>query len=75
MKVNKEQLKNLAEKSDKELWKNIQQMAKSKGYNLPDTVPSHEDIEKIRRAMLGFEKISLKDAGKIMKNFKNNNKS
>ena len=75
MKVNKDELKRLAEKSDKELWDSIQQMARAKGYNLPSSVPSHEDIEKIRRAMLGFEKISLKDATKIMQGFKKNNKT
>ena len=75
MKVNKDELKRLAEKSDKELWESIQQMAKAKGYNLPSEAPSHRDIEKIRRAMLGFEKISLRDASKIMQSYKKNNKT
>jgi hypothetical protein len=75
MKVNKEEVKKLAEKSDRELWESIREMARSKGYNLPDAVPSHDDIEKIRRAMLGFERISLKDASKIMQNFKKNNRT
>ena len=74
MKVNKEQMRRLAEKSDAELWAEIQSMAKSKGYNLNTSIPKHEDIEKIRRALLGIEKINLSDAVKIMQSYKNNTK-
>ena len=72
MKVNKEQLKKLAEKSDADLWREIHSIAKSHGYNLPDATPRHEDIEKIRRALLGSEKISLGDAAKIINAYKKN---
>ena len=73
MKVNKEQMKKLAEKSDSELWVEIQTLAKSHGYTLPAAMPKHEDIEKIRRALLGVEKISLADAAKIINNYKKKN--
>lgn len=72
MKVNKEQLKKLAEKSDADLWREIHSIAKSHGYTLPEATPSHENIEKIRRTLLGSEKISLSDAAKIMNSYKKN---
>ena len=70
MKVNKEQMQKLANKSDSELWQEIVSMAKSHGYTLPKEAPSSENIEKIRRAMLGYEKISLTDAAKILGTYK-----
>ena len=70
MKVNKEQLKALAQKSDQELWAEILALAKKHGYNLPEAMPKHDDIERIRRALLGVEKISLSDAVKIMNSYK-----
>ena len=72
MKVNKEQMKKLAEKSDSELWAEIIALAKSHGYTLPEAMPKHEDIERIRRALLGVEKISLSEAAKIMNSYKKN---
>ncbi len=73
MKINKEEMKKLAAKSDTELWAEIQAIAKSHGYTLPTNQPRHEDIEKIRRALSGVEKISLSDAARIMKNYNNKN--
>ena len=73
MKVNKEEMKKLAKKSDAELWKEIQSIAKNHGYTLPEAMPKHEDIERIRRALLGVEKISLGDAARIMNNYKKKN--
>ena len=35
-----------------------------------ERIAPSEDIEKIRRAMLGFEKISLTDAAKILNTYK-----
>lgn len=73
MRVDKEKLKRLAEKSDAELWREILSIAKSHGYTLPEKMPKHEDIERIRRVFSGAEKISLTDAAKIMNNYKKNN--
>lgn len=70
MKVNKEQMQKLASKPDDELWAEIVSMAKSHGYTLPEDAPKSEDIQKIRRAMLGVEKISLTDAAKILSSYK-----
>ncbi len=73
MKIDKEKLKKLAEKSDADMWQEILKIAKSHGYTLPEAMPKHEDIEKIRRALSGAEKISLSDAAKIMNRYKKNN--
>jgi hypothetical protein len=70
MKINKDEMKRLAEKGDAELWAEILSIAKSHGYNLSGTSPRPEDLEKIRRALLGVEKISLADATRIMNNYK-----
>lgn len=70
MKINKDEMKRLAEKGDAELWAEILSIAKNHGYNLSGTSPRPEDLEKIRRALLGVEKISLADATRIMNNYK-----
>ncbi len=71
MKINKEEMKKLAEKSDAELWSTILEMAQSHGYDLTKRAPKHEDLEKIRRALSGVEKISLSEAVKLMNSYKN----
>ena len=70
MKLDKEKLKLMAEKPDADLWADIYEMAKSHGYNIPKTAPRHEDMERIRGALRGSEKISLGDAARIMNNYK-----
>ena len=71
MKVNKEQLESLASKNDAALWKEIQEMAARHGFTLPDKMPSHSSMEKLRSAMLGMEKISLSDATRLINSYKN----
>lgn len=73
MKINKDELKRLAEKSDAELWASITEMAKAKGYDLKLDTPSKETIEKIRRALMGTEKLGMMDAARIINNYKNKN--
>ena len=70
MKLDKEKLKMMAEKSDDALWADIYEIAKTHGYILPKTAPRHEDMERIRGAMRGSEKISLADAARIMNTYK-----
>ncbi len=72
MKINKEELKRLSEKNDTELWSEIQKIAQSHGYNLPQAAPKPEDLEKIRRALSGAEKINLADAARILNSCKKN---
>lgn len=71
MRINKEEMKRLAEKSDADLWAEILRIAGSHGYNLQKTPPKPEELERIRRALSGAEKISLGEAARIMNTYKN----
>lgn len=70
MKIDKEQLKRLAEKSDGELWSDIRQIAGSHGFKLPEKVPPHEELMKIRAALTGAEKLNMLDAVKLLNNYR-----
>ncbi len=74
MRVNKEELKRLASQSDEELWQSISEIAKGHGINLPLNSPDKAELDKIRRAMLGVEKISLTEAMKIVNKYKKQGK-
>ncbi len=70
MKINKEELKQLADKDDASLWAEIFKIASEHGYSIRKDPPTHSDMEKIRGAMRGVEKINLKDAMRMMNNYK-----
>ena len=70
MKINKEEIKILAEKGDRELWMGIREIASKNGFNLPETQPPHKDLERIRSIISGKEKIGLSDAMKILNSYK-----
>ena len=70
MKINKERLKLLADLPDKELWQAIRDMARARGYDLPDTQPGSEEMNQIRSAMRASDKINLPMALGILKNLK-----
>ena len=70
MKINKEQMMKLAAKSDAELWAEILAIAKSHGYDLQQAPPKSEELERIRRALRGAEKITLSEAARIMNSYK-----
>lgn len=70
MKINKEQMKTLAAKSDEELWKEILNLAAGHGYDLSGSKPKKEDLEKVRRALTGVEKLSFIEAAKLLNSYK-----
>ena len=70
MKVNREQLEAYAALGDEALWSEIRKIAGSKGFNLPEATPSHEQMMKIRSAMLSVEKLSLSDALRMVNEYK-----
>ncbi len=72
MKINREKLEKLASLDDSALWAQIRTLAGTKGINLPDVTPSHAELERIRGAMRGTEKINLSDAAKILNSYKRN---
>ena len=70
MKINKERLHALTDMSDEMLWKTVREIATSHGYSLPERAPSHSEMEKLRAAMRGGDKINMADAVKLLKNYK-----
>ena len=70
MKINKERLNALTDMSDEMLWKTVREIATSHGYSLPERAPSHSEMEKLRAAMRGGDKINIADAVKLLKNYK-----
>ena len=71
MKINNEKLKKLADLNDAELWKSMLEMAGSHGQRISSPMPSHSDMERIRRIMRGEERISLGEAMKLLNSYKN----
>ena len=70
MKIDKEKLKSLSEKSDAELWGVISGIAKSRGYELPAQAPSKEEMAKIRSLMQDCEKINMRDAIRLVNTYR-----
>ena len=74
MKINKEMLDSLASMGDSELWGQIRAIAGSHGLRIPEGVPSHAEMEKLRAMMHGETKMNLGEAVKIIKNKKRETK-
>ncbi len=70
MKIDKEKLASLAALGDRELWMTICQIAANHGYKLPENQPTDSDMEKIRRALNGSEKLNMREAVKLLNNYK-----
>ena len=70
MKIDKEELKRLAQKSDAELWAAICAIAASHGFKLPEKTPEKAEMEKIRTALLGAEKLNIMDAAKLIREYR-----
>ena len=74
MKIDREKLKAYASLGDRELWAEICKMAKSHGYSLPEAVPPHSDMERLRAIMRGEEKISIAEGMRILNSYKQKSK-
>ena len=72
MKFNKEEMKRLGTLPDRELWESLKGIAHSHGYSLPEKMPASADMEKLRRALVGIDKINLTEAAKILQGYKKN---
>ena len=66
MRLDKEKINRLAALPDDILWKEIQSMLKKHGINLPDRVPSAEDMKRLRDAFVLGEGISPMEAAEII---------
>ena len=70
MRLSQEKINELAKMNDKELWAQIQVIARGYGINLPEKTPSHDELEKVRGLIRGGGKVSLSDAYKIINQYK-----
>ena len=74
MKIDKEKISALAALDDNALWTQIRTIANSHGFKLPQTTPKHEQMEKLRFAITGSDKINLTDAIKILNQYRKEQK-
>ena len=70
MKINTEKLKKYADLNDEELWQAMLGIAGSYGQRINAPMPSHSEMERIRRIMRGEEKISISEAMKLISTYK-----
>ena len=69
MKFTKEEIDRLAALPDDELWCQVQAIAKGYGLKLPQTPPSHAELEKLRSIATGG-KISMPEAMMLINKYK-----
>lgn len=70
MKLNKEELKRIADLPDSTMWQGICAIARSNGYNLTAKQPTHQELEKIREILRGEVKIGMLDAMRMINTYK-----
>ena len=73
MKVNKDQLKKLAELPDDKLWAEIVRMGEGYGITMPKATPPHSQLEKLRSTVNGT-KLNIGEAVKILTEYKKGGK-
>ena len=74
MNIDADKLNRLKELPDKDLWIEVRKMAGAHGLSLPEGLPSHEELEKLRAMCDGVGKISLFQALKIVNDVKRRGK-
>lgn len=74
MKINMERLRALCALGDDELWREVRGIAASHGLNLPERTPSHSEMEKMREAVSSGGGISLRDAMRLVNEYRRGNK-
>lgn len=70
MRFDKEKIDRLAALPDKELWAEIRGMLSRHGIHLPDKMPSHEDMVRLREAFALGEGISPMEAARFIGEYK-----
>ena len=73
MKINKEELERLAALPDEELWGFIVSLGRSHGFELPEGVPPHAELERLRGAVRG-DRINYRDALKVLNGYRKGEK-
>ena len=70
MRYDNEKIKRLSAMSDAALWQEIRSMLSGYGIRLPDKMPSHEDMQNLRRAFTLGEGISPMEAARLIGEYK-----
>ncbi len=74
MKLDKEKVNSIVSLPDEEMWRQISELARSYGFELPKKTPPHGELEKIR-ALASSNRVSLADAMKLMNTLKRSGKN
>lgn len=70
MKIDKEKLAKLLEKSDEELWREVVSIAESKGFKLPKTPPAKSEMDKMRAAVSHGSGFKMAEAVRILDKYR-----
>ena len=70
MKINKEELRRMAELPDAAMWQGICAVARNNGYTLTTKQPSHQELDKIREILRGEVKIGMIEAMRMINSYK-----
>ena len=70
MKINRDKVARLSSLGDSELWDEIRGIAGSHGFKLPEKTPSPTEMAKLREALLGSTQANLKEAMRVINNYK-----
>ena len=70
MKINKEEMRELASLDDRALWIQILKIAEGYGYRLKADMPPKELLDRVRRIMRAEEKISLAEGMRILREYR-----
>lgn len=74
MRVDKDKLAAMLARDDESLWQEIRSIAKSHGFNLPETAPPHSEMQRLRSTVADGSKINLGDAVKILNSYRKGTK-
>ena len=75
MKIDKERLAAIVSLSDEELWKLILEIGRSHGFKLPERMPPHSELEKIRTAISHGASPNIAEAIRIVNDYRRGNKN
>lgn len=70
MKIDREKLNAVVNLSDEDLWRMIRELAKSHGITLPEAVPPHSELEKVRGALSHGGSPNIAEAIRVVNNYR-----
>ncbi len=70
MKIDREKLAAVVRLSDGELWGMIRELASSHGITLPEAVPPHNELEKVRAALSHGASPNIAEAIRVVNNYR-----